>query len=220
MHSISKSTNRTHGMSASLSGTLIGWLALTLFGTNAIAADGDPARGKEISITCAACHGADGNSINPEWPTLAGQHELYLAKALQSFKDGSRDNILMTSQATGLSDQDILDLSAYMAEQKPKRLTSDPALVAQGERLYRGGDRDKGISACIACHGPSGRGNMAAGYPSLAGQHATYTTNQLQAYRSNERQSDASVGQIMRNISALMSDDEIKAVSSYIQGLQ
>ena len=143
-----------------------------------------------------------------------------LSAAVLNFQDGSRDNILMSSQATGLSDQDILDLAAFMTTQARKRMTADPALVAQGERLYRGGDREKGISACIACHGPNGSGNPAAGYPSLAGQHATYTTNQLKAYRNNERQSDADLGQNMRNISALMSDDEIKAVSSYIQGLQ
>ncbi|MFQ5625986.1 MAG: c-type cytochrome, partial [Methyloligellaceae bacterium] len=168
----------------------------------------------------AACHGADGNSINPQWPSLAGQHESYLIRSLQSFRDGSRENVLMSPQAAMLTEQDMRDLAAFLAAQTPKRRTADPALVAHGERLYRGGDRDKGISACIACHGPGGSGNPGAGYPSLAGQHATYTASQLMAYRGNARQSDADVGQIMRNISALMSDEEIKAVSSYIQGLQ
>lgn len=193
---------------------------LALAGTNIAVAAGDAARGKDKSVTCAACHGPDGNSINPEWPSLAGQHETYLAKSLKSFQDGTRQNVLMSPQAAMLSDADIEDLAAYYAAQAPKRRTSDPALVAQGERLYRGGDRDKGISACIACHGPSGRGNPGAAYPALAGQHATYTTNQLLAYRGNDRQSDATTGQVMRNISSLMSDDDIKAVSSYIQGLQ
>lgn len=193
---------------------------LALAGTNIAAAAGDAARGKDKSVTCAACHGADGNSINPEWPSLAGQHATYLVKSLKSFQDGTRQNVLMSPQAAILSDADIEDLAAFFAAQTASRRTSDPALVAQGERLYRGGDRDKAISACIACHGPSGRGNPGAAYPVLAGQHATYTTNQLLAYRANDRQSDATAGQVMRNIASLMSDDDIKAVSSYIQGLQ
>ncbi len=197
---------------------LLALLALT--GPLTAVAAGDAERGKEKSVTCAACHGQDGNSINPEWPSLAGQHETYLVKSLNSFRDGARQNVLMSPQAAMLSDTDIDDLAAYYAAQTRERRTSDPALVAQGERLYRGGDRDKGISACIACHGPSGRGNPGAAYPALAGQHATYTTNQLLAYRGNNRQSDANAGQVMRNISSQMSDDDIKAVSSYIQGLQ
>jgi cytochrome c553 len=191
---------------------------LSLIAADAFA--GDAERGRQKSTTCAACHGADGNSINPEWPSLAGQHESYLIRSINSFRNGTRNNVLMTPQANMLSDQDVADLAAYYASQTPKRLTADPALVAQGERLYRGGDREKGISACIACHGPNGHGNPAAGYPVLAGQHATYTANQLVAYRNLSRKSDMSVSQIMRNISALMSDDEIKAVASYVQGLQ
>jgi len=205
-------------MRATICGTLIGLLSLSLLGANAVA--GDAGRGKAKSNTCAACHGADGNSINPEWPSLAGQNENYLIRSMQSFKDGTRDNVLMSPQANMLNDQDIEDLAAYFAMQTPKRRTADPALVSQGERLYRGGDGEKGISACMACHGPNGHGNPGAGYPSLAGQHATYTTNQLLAYKGDSRKSDMTVNQIMRNISALMSEEEIKAVSSYIQGLQ
>ena len=210
--------NRAHGLRATICGTLIGLLSVSLLGANAAA--GDANRGKEKSTTCAACHGVDGNSINPEWPSLAGQNESYLIRSMQSFKDGTRDNVLMSPQANMLNDQDIEDLAAFFAAQTPKRRTADPALVSQGERLYRGGDGEKGISACMACHGPNGHGNPGAGYPFLAGQHATYTTNQLLAYRDDRRKSDMTVNQIMRNISALMSDDEIKAVSSYIQGLQ
>lgn len=219
MHSISKSNNnRNRGLRAATCGTLIALLAL--IGTTATAADGDATRGKDKSVTCAACHGADGNSINPEWPSLAGQHQSYLVTSMLSFQEGARENVLMSPQAANLTDEDIADLAAYFSTQSPKRLTADPALISQGERLYRGGNREKSISACIACHGPSGRGNPRAGYPSLAGQHGTYTANQLLAYRGEARRSDSSVGQVMRNISALMSDDEIKAVSSYIQGLQ
>ena len=126
----------------------------------------------------------------------------------------------MSSQATNLDDQQIADLAAYYAAQNPSKRTADPKLVDQGQRIYRGGDLDKSLSACTACHGPSGRGNPGAGYPKLAGQHATYTVNQLMAYRAGDRKSDADQNQIMRNIAALMKDDEIRAVASYIQGLQ
>ncbi len=183
-------------------------------------ADGDAEQGRARSATCAACHGADGNSVNPEWPSLAGQNPKYLADSLHSFKNGRRKNAFMSGQAAGLDDQAIQDLAAYYATLTPRRLTADPALVEPGERLYRGGDLDKGISACMACHGPAGRGNPGAGYPTLAGQHAAYTAIQLLAYRSGQRQSDADKNQVMRNISALMSEAEIRAVASYIQGLQ
>ena len=212
------SNDRRGGQHIQILGAMLGLLSLSLLATSASAGDAD--RGKELSATCAACHGADGNSVNREWPSLAGQHRTYLVRSIKSFRDGGRENVLMSPQAAALSDQDIDDLAAYFSAQTPQRRAADPALVSQGERLYRGGDRDKGVSACIACHGATGFGNPGAGYPALAGQHATYTANQLMAYRANTRQSDVSVNQIMRNISALMSDEDIKAVSSYVQGLQ
>ena len=193
-------------------------LALSLLPLTIAMANGDIQRGKEQSVTCAACHGQDGNSINPEWPNLAGQHEKYLMLALNSFKDTSRQNILMTSQAAALDEQSMKNLAAYYASQSANRRTADPALVSQGERLYRGGNLDRSISACIACHGPTGTGNLGAGYPALKSQHSAYTANQLMAYRSNTRQTDAN--RIMRDIAGLMTDDEILAVASYIQGLQ
>ena len=213
-----------HGLLAamgSLPGLLLGlFLVAAILPTSDAFATGDAVRGKTKSATCAACHGADGNSINPEWPSLAGQHPKYLTNSLHDFKSGQRNNVLMAGQATGLDDQAIEDLAAFFATQKPSKRTADPTLVDQGERLYRGGDLDKGISACMACHGPTGRGNPGAGYPVLAGQHATYTANQLLDYRAGERQTDADQNQVMRNVAVLMSDKDIRAVASYIQGLQ
>jgi cytochrome c553 len=192
---------------------------LLLISTAAVAA-GNAEAGKAKTATCSACHGTDGNSVNAEWPSLAGQHEDYLVDAMQSFKNGSRSMVLMTGQIDNLSDQDIEDIAAFFASQNIARKTADPELVAQGERLYRGGDLDRGISACLACHGPSGHGNPLAGYPSLSNQHAKYTANQLMAYRDQTRQTDAGVNQIMRNISALMTEEDILAVAAYVQGLQ
>jgi cytochrome c553 len=182
-------------------------------------AAGDAAAGQAKAITCAACHGVDGNSLNPEWPSLAGQHESYIVKQLQAFKSGARQNVLMSGQAMALSDQDMADLAAYFAGQKPAKKSADPALVDVGQRLYRGGNKDAGVPACLACHGPDGLGNITAAWPMVAGQQANYTAAQLAAYRSGERKTDGDT-QIMRNVAARLTDDEIKAVASYIQGLQ
>lgn len=189
------------------------------FGGTAALAEGSAEAGRQKAATCAACHGQDGNSLNPEWPSLAGQHAQYIVKALQAYKPGgSRNNPLMLGQVSLLSEQDMLDLGAYFASQARAPAMADPDLVAAGERLYRGGNKDRGVSACIACHGPRGLGNPGASYPAVAGQHATYTAASLRAYAKNERRSDAN--QMMRNVSSLLSENEILAVSSYIQGLQ
>lgn len=200
--------------------SLLATLALTPLGGNAQAlVDGSIEAGKARSVTCAACHGADGNSFNPVWPSLAGQHATYIVASLQAYKTGKRNNVLMTAQAMPLSEQEMKDLAVYFSAQTMAPKTADPELVTEGERLYRGGDKDTGIPACIACHGPTGRGNIAAAWPAVAGQHAPYTAAQLEAYRSNQRTSDGDT-QMMRNVTSRMSDDQIRAVSSYIQGLR
>ena len=124
----------------------------------------------------------------------------------------------MTGQAINLSAEDLADLGAYFNAQRMTGKVSDPALVGEGEGLYRGGNIEANVSACIACHGPSGRGNAPAAYPSIAGQHAVYTIKQLQDYRSGARKSDKS--EVMRSITERMTDNEIAAVASYIQGLR
>jgi len=181
--------------------------------------DGDAAAGKQKAATCVACHGMDGNSVNPPWPSLAGQHSAYLTETLNAFKSGTRSDVLMNAQAMILQDADVDDVAAYFAAQSPTQRTADPALAEAGERIYRGGDVKNSVSACIACHGPSGRGNAPAGYPSLTGQHAVYTAKQLNDYKSGNRTSDG-VQQIMRNITANLSKEQIDAVAAYIQGLR
>ncbi len=191
--------------------------ALLLGSVSAFAA-GDAAAGKQKSATCAACHGADGNSTNAQYPKLAGQHASYLYKELKNFKQGKRVNVIMQGMVKSLSDKDMQDLAAYFSQQTIKPGVADPKLVAQGEQLYRGGDAKRGIPACSGCHGPAGRGNPLARFPRLAGQHAEYVASQLKMFRSRQRANDPNG--MMRGVAANMTDQEIAAVASYIQGLR
>lgn len=182
--------------------------------------DGSAEDGKTKAVTCAACHGADGISVNPLWPNLAGQGASYLVAQLKAFKEGTRENPLMTSQAMMLSEQDMADLAVYFEGlPAPVQAVADPDLVAKGEALYRGGDVTNQVAACIACHGPTGTGNPAAAYPALKGQHAAYTAKQLKDYASGDRVSDGKT-RIMREIAGKLSADEIDALASYVQGLK
>ncbi|UJS26598.1 cytochrome c4 [Thiothrix winogradskyi] len=185
---------------------------------SAWAEGGNAEAGKTKSATCAACHGADGNSVNPEWPKLAGQHPSYLLKQLMNFKNDERVNPSMSPMAKPLSDQDMADLAAYYSSQVMKAGEADQSKVTLGEQIYKGGNNATGVAACAACHGPTGAGNPAAKFPAINGQHAAYTKNQLNAFRKGERANDA--GKMMRNIAAGMTDAEIEAVSEYIAGLQ
>lgn len=181
---------------------------------------GSFAAGQTKSAVCAACHGADGNSITAEWPSLAGQHAAYLVNQLRAFQAGDREDVLMSSFAANLTEQDMHDLAAYYEAQTIVPGGADPDLVALGERIYRSGAPDRGVAACIACHGPSGKGNPLAAYPFIQGQHATYTVNTLRAYAAGTRRSDTSVNQTMRTLAARLQDDELQAVASYVQGLR
>lgn len=168
---------------------------------------------------CAACHGADGNSVNPEWPNLAGQHAKYIVQQLQAYKSGVRENPNMSAMVTNLSDGDILAIGNYYAAGTPMIGSIDTDQIADGEALYRGGNMEKNIPACMACHGPSGAGNPGAAYPALRGQHAKYTSIQLNAYRSGERKTGAEKKATMQNIALKLSDAEIESVSRYIHAL-
>ena len=165
---------------------------------------------------CVACHAADGNSTTPENPKLAAQHPEYLAKQLMEFKSGKRDNAIMKGFAAALSEEDMTNISHWLADQKAKDgFATDKDLVRLGERIYRGGIADRQIAACAGCHSPNGAG-IPAQYPRLAGQHATYTVNQLNAFRSGARSNSVQ----MTGVAAKMNDKEIKAVSDYIAGLR
>lgn len=179
---------------------------------------GSPEAGAGKAAVCLACHGMNGNSTNPEWPVLAGQQAHYISRQLKAFREGKRTDPLMTPMAANLSDQDIADLSAYYSAQTPAGLEADPSFWEAGQKLYRGGDLSRNVPACIACHGPVGRGNGPAGYPALRAQHATYTQKQLQAYAGGTRTTDQA--NIMRTIAARLSPEEVRNLASYIQGMR
>lgn len=182
--------------------------------------EGSVETGKAKAITCTACHGQEGNSVNPLWPNVAGQSATYIGSQLKAFKDGSRVDPLMSAQSMMLSDQDMRDLAVYFESLPAAAMAvADPAKVKKGQAIYRGGDSNSGVAACLACHGPSGRGNPAADYPALQGQHATYTAKQLRDYAAGSRKSDGKT-RIMRDIAARLSEDDIIALSSYVQGLR
>lgn len=191
-------------------------LACTILSGTASA--GDAAAGAQKAAVCGACHGMTGSSVNPEWPNLAGQHESYIAAQLALFKQRVRDNALMMPMAMALSDQDMQDLGAHFASQTPAGLEADPSNWKKGEKLYRGGDPERGLPACIACHGPQGKGNGPAKYPALRAQHAVYTFGQLKAYADGTRRAPGN--DIMRVISAKLTEDEMRALASYTQGLR
>jgi len=182
------------------------------------AAEGDPERGKAKSAPCAACHAADGNSANPIWPKIAGQHANYLAKQLSDFKAGDRQNDLMAGMVAGLSEQDMQDLAAFYAEQELKIGESKGQNLALGEQIYRSGNAETGVAACASCHGPKGLGNPPAGFPRISGQHAPYTVNTLKAFASGDRANDRAA--MMRDLAARMTDKEMQAVADYLAGLK
>lgn len=199
--------------------TLVNLLIFSLSTPTAFA-KGDPEAGKQKSGPCVACHQTDGNSATPAWPKIAGQHESYLIQQLKEMRkgdQGKRSNPAMYGVVSTLSDQDIEDLAAYYAAQKQTPGEAQKSLVEKGRKIYHGGIASKSVPACSGCHQPTGGGNRLAKFPAISGQHAEYTEAQLKAFKAGQRSNDPN--EIMRNISAKMSEEEIKAVSSYISGL-
>ena len=195
-------------------------IGLSLLVSLPVLAMGDADAGQGKAAVCAACHGMDGNSVVPNWPKIAGQHASYLERQLALVKDGARPVPEMAGIVISLTDQDMADLAAYFSSQTASAGLTDETLRASGEQLYRGGNAETDIPACISCHGPAGEGNPLAGYPSLAGQHSVYSEKMLTGFRAGTTwgAEDAS-SKIMTDVSHRLTDAEIKAVASYIQGL-
>jgi cytochrome c553 len=210
------------------------WLVLAVgtmpLVTSSALAAGSAEAGATKAATCVACHGVNGNSTNDQWPSLAGQNAVYIRTQLREWHDKTRQDSLnlMPAMAAALSDQDMDDLAAYFSQQTPTGLEADPSYWQAGEKLYRGGDRARSIPACMACHGPVGRGNPGAGYPALRAQHSVYTVKQLTDYASDARYTKNDKGdtnggpnaQIMHTIAATLTQEDIRNLASYVQGLR
>lgn len=181
---------------------------------------GDIKNGEKLSVTCQPCHSADGNSPTPIWPKIAGMSEKYLLKQLHDFKKGQsgpRFEATMLNIIKDLSEQDLKDLSAFYANKTMSQGKTKQNLLKLGEKIYRGGIIKTGVTACAACHGPNGQGNSLAKFPRLSGQNSQYTIQQLNRFKSGDRSND--INSIMRDIASQMTDSEIEAVSSYVEGL-
>jgi cytochrome c553 len=174
--------------------------------------------GAAKAVVCQACHGANGNSANPEWPSLAGIGADYIAEQLKNFKDGKRPNPVMMPNAMTLSDDDMANLGAYFDSLTNTGLEADPSYWQAGQKLYRAGDAARAIPACMACHGPTGRGSEPAKFPALRGQQSVYVMKQLNDYASGARTTGPNG--IMPTISKRLSPDDIRNLASYLQGLR
>jgi cytochrome c553 len=185
-----------------------------------LAAEVDAAAGQAKSAICAACHGSDGNSMVALWPKLAGQHGEYLVRQTSLIKSGARPVPEMVGIVAAVSEQDIANISAYLSSQTMSGGVADDSLVAIGKSIYQAGNPESGVPACMACHGPAGEGNPIAGYPVVAGQHATYSASMLKRFRSGDNWGEDDAGSaVMNGVAAKLTDTEIAAVSSYMQGL-
>ena len=195
---------------------------------------GDATAGQSKAGACAACHGLDGNAMLQEAPRIAGMGERYIAEQLALFKHGERTSGLagvMAPFAMMLSAQDMRDIGAWYATQKPGTGVADDTLVAEGpnkgmkfyqigERLYRSGDASRNLPACMACHGPSGAGNPGPAYPALSGQMASYVGRRLEEYRAGTTAyKNPTHFKLMADIAKPLTDEEILALATYVQGL-
>lgn len=190
----------------------------------AMAATGNAEAGQQKSAVCAACHGPDGNSPLDMYPKIAGQHESYLFKQLKDYKLAAetggaqgRADPIMQGQVMMLSEQDMADLAAFFAAQEMSPGTAPEDVIAEGQKLFIGGDEARGIAACAACHGPRGDGMALANFPDISGQHAAYTKQQLERFRDGDRAND--LNSMMRDVASKLTDKDIEILSQYIQGL-
>lgn len=180
---------------------------------------GDATAGQAKAATCAACHGLDGNPASSQYPKLAGQHENYIARQVGLFKSHKRENPVMMGFVMSLTEQDMHDIGAYFASKSSLPGVADAKLVERGELLYRGGDAKAGVPACMACHGPDGRGNPGAGYPQLGGQYADYLTLKLKDWHDGKTWGNDDRAKVMPIIAKGLADADIAALASYIEGL-
>jgi cytochrome c553 len=192
-------------------------IGMTLAMSTSLMAAGNVAAGKSKAMMCAACHGADGNSPSDMFPKLAGQGEAYLVKQLTEFKSGVRSNAVMAPMVAALSEQDMADIAAYYSSKTitPGAVSED--LAVAGQQIFRAGNKESGLPACMACHGPNGAGVPAAKWPALSGQHSAYVEAQLKSFAAGTRSNDPN--SMMRDIASKMTAEEMTAVAAYVAGL-
>jgi len=184
-----------------------------------VSADGNAEAGAAKAAICSACHGPNGHSINPLWPNLAGQHASYTFEQVKAIQKGEkRVNPTMQPLVANMVDEDLRDIAAYYATQTEAGLEADPSYWKSGEKIYRGGIAGRNVPACVACHGPTGRGNDDGKFAALRAQHAQYTLKQLQDYKSGARKTGP--GGIMQTIAGRLSEEDMRDLASYIQGLR
>lgn len=193
---------------------VLGWAVMS---SPLVLAVGNASAGKAKTAVCMACHGADGNSPADMYPKLAGQNANYLYKQLREFKSGKRENAIMAPMVAALTEEDMADLAAYYASQETLAGAVSEDLLELGRQIYRGGNTESGVPACMACHGPNGNGMPSAGWPKLSAQYSAYTETQLHAFANGERSNDPN--SMMRDIAGKMTAEEIKAVAAYVSGL-
>lgn len=172
--------------------------------------------GKAKAASCAACHGADGNSPVAIYPKLAGQSADYIVKQLQEFKAGTRKDPVMAPMAAALSEQDMLEIASYFAAQKLN--VAELAGSDIGQKLYFGGHVKRKITACVACHGADGKGMNKAGFPTIAGQNEAYLKAQLLKFKNGERSNDYNT--MMQSVAAKLSADDIDELAKYMASMK
>lgn len=180
--------------------------------------------GKQAAAVCAACHGSEGESAVPQYPSLKGQNESYIKKQLHDFQLGlssggeqGRNDPVMSAMAAPLSEQDIENIAAYYASLTPVDGRAPESVIEKGHTLYFAGDSSRGLVACSACHGVRGNGLNLAGFPRLAGQQPDYIKAQLEKFRDDNRNND--MNGMMRDVAKKLTDDDIDVLSKYVVGL-
>ena len=199
---------------------VVGWVAIA---TSSQAADklvGNADAGQaEVSSVCAACHGADGNSTDPQYPKLAGQHATYIEHQLLSFQSGKRANSIMSGMAGMLSKQDIANVAAYLSQQKTSPGPVDTDQAALGKSIYDHGIAAAGLPACESCHGPKGLGDGAKLYPRIAGQHAQYVVQVLTGWHNGQAWGDGPHAKLALSVGQKLTVEQIHAIAAYVQGM-
>ncbi len=208
------------------------WIAgLLCYACAAAAAGGGASSGKQIAAqgngkgatACMTCHGMDGaGQPAAGFPKLANLSAGYIASQLQAFQEGTRQNPIMLPIAKALSGPEITAVAEYYARQeadassaaKPK---ANPELIKHGQALAERGDWENGVPACFSCHGPGAAG-VGKQFPTLAGQHASYITAQIEAWKKGQRTNDPNG--LMKSVAGNLSQQQTSAVAAYLASLE